>query len=127
MRDKAIHSVSFISHPNTIAISSVLSVASVANSNCKAIWIENIVRIQLLLDAFHQDCGLSSAAPNHVRREAVQRGFQHDQAAALLESGRPQLGEKHSAHVGMRESAEMRYDYTVSSVGLDLALWIERD
>lgn len=67
----------------------------VVNSKCKTIWIENIVRIELLLDAFQQNGGVGSAAPNHVRGEAFQGSFQYDQAAALLESGRPQFGKQH--------------------------------
>ncbi len=84
------------------------------------------MRIKLLLYAFHEHCGIGPAAPNDMGRETFQRRFEHHQTAAMLYHGRPQLADEQLAHVGMRESAETRNDYTAARMGLDRTFRIRR-
>ena len=52
------------------------------------------MRIELLLDAFHEDGGVGAAAPDDVRREAFELAGEDDEAAAASDRRRPQLADE---------------------------------
>ena len=98
----------------------------ILNSIHEPARVEDVVRVEFLLDAFQQDDRFGAAAPDEVRREAFERAGDDDQAAAELHRGRPQLADEHVRQVGVTELGEAGDDDAAAGVGLDRAVRIER-